>query len=234
MLIIVDKRISAEALKKLTRWGEVISFSTQHITYEAISCHPDVFICPVNDELIVAPNCPDEYKKKLSDKGIKIICGNKPVGPHYPESVYYNAVITDNYLIHNLAYTDKIILENTHNLQQININQAYTKCNLIHLSSNNFITSDKGIEKKLLTSGFSVLYIKPEQIILPGFKHGFFGGCCGIYKNRLYINGSLQFISEGEKLLKFCNQLEVEIVELTNAALLDLGSILFVDEMRYE
>jgi len=230
VLIIVDKRLSYKALKELSHWGEVIMFGTENVTYEAISCHPDVFFCPVKDKLIVAPNCPDEYKNKISEKGIQLIDGNNPVGLHYPESAYYNAVITDTILIHNLKFTDKRIFDSSPDVKYINVNQAYTRCNLLHISGNNFITSDRGIEKKLLSCDFNVLYNNPEQICLPGFKNGFFGGCCGMVKNKLFINGSLQFVSEKKKFRMFCDQLEVEIIELTNDALSDIGSILFIPE----
>lgn len=230
MLIIVDRRISSKGLKELSHWGEVIMFGTENMTYDAISCHPDVFFCMINDKIIVAANCPDEYKNSLTEKGIKLIGGIKSVGAQYPESAYYNAVTTDTLLIHNLKFTDKRIFDSVSDVKHINVNQAYTRCNLLHISGNNFITSDRGIEKKLLSCDFNILYINPEQINLPGFKHGFFGGCCGMVKNKLFINGSLQFVSEKKRFLGLCDQLEVEIIELTNEALSDIGSILFIQE----
>jgi len=230
MLIIVDKRLSSEAQKELTHYGEVLLFGTEHITYEAVSCHPDVFICFLNGKLIVAPNCPDEIIRKFSDNGIQFLTGVKPVGGLYPESALYNATITDNLLIHNLNFTDKSIFENAPDLKHINVNQAYTRCNLLHITENNFITSDRGIEKKIKAHGFNVLYVNPEQIVLPGFNHGFFGGCCGKHKNCLFINGNLKFIQEEENVRELCHLLKFEIIELTKKPLFDIGSILFIQE----
>ena len=68
MFIIADNRIPPQAKEKLSEYGEIINFSTKGITYEAISGHPDIFFCQVNNKLIVAPNLPDLYKNTLTSK----------------------------------------------------------------------------------------------------------------------------------------------------------------------
>jgi len=80
MLIIADKRIPAKAKKSLAVYGEVIPFSTHGITYPAISCHPDIFLCKMNDDLIVAPNLPGEYKMIFQNYAVNFIEGEAAVG----------------------------------------------------------------------------------------------------------------------------------------------------------
>jgi len=228
MLIIVDKRISEPALRELSSWGKILLFESENITYKAISCHPDIFFCIVNQKLIVAPNCPEEFKNNLKANEIRFSEGITKVGMQYPESAHYNAVVTETHLIHNLTVTEKTILSTARNLMQTHVNQAYTRCNLVHLGGKNYITSDKGIEKVLVSSGLNVFYINPRQTILSGFEHGFFGGCCGFFDKKLFVNGSLDHLSEKTDLQTFCRNSDVEIIELSHEKLIDIGSILFL------
>ncbi len=101
-----DNKIPETALKKLSAFAEVIVFETSNITYESISGHPDIFLCKMNDKLVIAPNLPVEYKTKLQDYRINYVEGELPVGKRYPDTVSYNAVFTGDTLIHNFRYTD--------------------------------------------------------------------------------------------------------------------------------
>jgi len=86
-----------------------------------------------------------------------------------------------------------------------------------------------GIYQKLnLYPEFSVIYVNPENIILPGMKNGFFGGCCGIYKNKLYITGNLGYLKESKSIRSFIENAGFQIFELYDGPLYDGGSILFI------
>ncbi len=65
MIIIADNRIPQLAKKKLEAYGDIVLLETKGITYDAISNHPDIFFCKINDVLIIAPNLPKRYKKML-------------------------------------------------------------------------------------------------------------------------------------------------------------------------
>jgi hypothetical protein len=101
---------------------------------------------------------------------------------------------------------------------------------MLVLSDNHYITSDRGIEKVLKKHGFSVLYINPAEIILPGMKNGFFGGCCGIFGNTVFIIGNLDFYKEGKIVRKFIKELGYKIVELYDGPLFDGGGLFIIDE----
>ena len=149
MISLVDQRIPAKALKSLKNFGEVILFSTEEITYPAISCHPDIFFCQMKGRLIVAPNAPEKYKTTLAKNGISFIEGESLVGEKYPDTARYNAVCTSKYLIHNFRYTDSVISNHTEELDLIHSGQGYTRCNLLALKDDHFITSDAGIARVL-------------------------------------------------------------------------------------
>ena len=141
--IIADSRMPEEAKKNLKKLGNVIFINPTSVTYNSISSHPDIFFFQKDDALIYAPNAPKRIIKELKKRKIKLIEGKKEVGKKYPETVPYNAVGIENLLIHNLKHTDETILSSYEN--HINVNQGYTRCNLLALNENAFITSDVGI-----------------------------------------------------------------------------------------
>ena len=228
MLIIADNRIPAQAKVNLQKYGEVIWLETSDITEASISGHPDIFFCKTDKHFIIAPNLPNEYKRLLSDHHIGFVEGSKAVKHSYPEAAVYNAVITENLLIHKTDITDTAILNDCKDLKQINVRQGFARCSLLPLRRNHFITSDEGIHKTLVKKGFQALLVNSDEIILPGHSHGFIGGTCGILENKIFIIGSLSFYNDSEKIKTFISQLDYEIIELYNGPLFDGGSLIFI------
>jgi hypothetical protein len=127
-----------------------------------------------------------------------------------------------------------MITRTLEDLRPVHVDQGYCRCNLLPLKDDHFITSDIGIFKVLQglrpePTGLHpyVLYVSPNDILLEGFPHGFFGGCCGVWENKVFINGSLDHFSNGEAVRKYLDKLEYEIIELIYGHLEDIGSILF-------
>lgn len=235
MLIVNDKRLSREAKEKLAAYGELLELETRGITYPAISGHPDIFFGQLPGRLVVAPILPEHYIQTLNGYDIDYILGELPVGQSYPETARYNAVATGDYFIHNLNHTDPGLLRAASGLQPIQVGQGYTRCNLLPLKGGHFITCDPGIYKALQGRSPSpkgrspcVINVDPSGILLEGFPHGFFGGCCGVMEDEVFINGSLDQFTEGEKVRKFLTGLGYKIIELSDGPLVDVGSILFV------
>jgi hypothetical protein len=232
MLIIVDKRMPDGAKRNLRKYGELIEFATSGITYEAISGHPDIFFCQTPAGLVVAPNTPGHYLALLKENGISYRMGESGVNGKYPGTAGYNAVVNGHTIIHNTALTDQAIPDFLQKnsadnvIHYINVKQGYTRCNLLQLNGNHFLTSDKGIESTLKENGSNVLYVSPQGILLPGFNHGFFGGCCGFWQNNLFIAGSLDLIQEAKKVREFVQSLDISIIELYDGPLYDVGGIL--------
>ena len=226
--IIADSRMPEEAKKNLKKLGNVLFLNPTEITYNSISSHPDIFFFQKDDALIYAPNAPKRIIKELKKRKIKLIEGKKEVGKKYPETVPYNAVGIGNLLIHNLKHTDETILSSYEN--HINVNQGYTRCNLLALNENAFITSDVAVGTRLATSvHYSVLYIDPKQIKLEGQKNGFFPGCCGVWKNNLIVCGSTKNLKEKAELDKFLKDNNFNLIELYDGELIDVGSIFLIE-----
>jgi hypothetical protein len=229
MYILIDHRIPDKAKRELAKYGQLLELGKNNITYEAISSHPDIFCCQTPDKIILAPNTPIAILDKFEDLKIDYIFGKNAVGLLYPHTSHYNAVVTHKFVIHNTKNTDESIIENSYGKEIISVKQAYTRCNLIALQKNYFITSDKGIFKQLQSNhDFTVIYSNPDQIILPGMKHGFLGGCCGIYQNYLFVTGKLKFLAEEKAIRFFLDALDMQIIELYDGPLFDGGSIIFI------
>ncbi|MGE5681646.1 MAG: DUF6873 family GME fold protein [Bacillota bacterium] len=229
MLILVDKKIPDGAKENLSKYGELLELSTSGITYEAISGHPDIFFFKSPDKLFVAPNLPNEYFEILNKYAVPFKKGSSPVEAKYPLSARYNAVADDNYFIHNLKITDQTILQELSDIKHlISVNQGYCRCSLLALKNNSFITSDSGIYKALLKENLNSLLVDTKQVLLPGFSHGFFGGACGIFENKIFLIGSLKYVQDAENIKKYTSYLNYEIIELYNGPLFDGGGIFFI------
>lgn len=227
VLIIADARFPAEIKKNLEAVGRLVPFSTQGIVYDAISGHPDIFLCQTPTGLVAAPNTPDTILAELRKPDINLVMGEEPVGRVYPASARYNAFVGEDCLIHHTAITDSAILRTTKGLRVIKVKQGYTRCNLVSAGSL-FITSDRGIEKTLSKAGVEVFFVDPTVIHLPGQRHGFFGGCAGFFNQRLYIAGSVRYFNEGPALRNVLEVRGIELVELYDGPLWDGGGIFFV------
>ena len=247
MLIIIDEKIPSEAKEKLSGCGELLELSTQGLTYPAISGHPDIFFCKTPTELIVAPNLPANYFSILDKNNVNYKVGNNRISsevakwrnsenglyhkkhqPHHSAFIHYNAAVSEEYLVHRLEYTDPVILEQCHYLKKIAVKQGYTRCNLLFFGKDQYITSDRGIQKALQQHLLNGLLVTSEGIVLPGFPNGFIGGTMGLFENKVFILGSLENYSDGLRVRKLLKQSDFEIIELFHGSLFDGGSILFI------
>lgn len=223
-MIFVDFRMGKTAMRRLEKEGELVLFKTENITYSAISAHPDIFMFKKDNILIFAPNLPDKYKEVLEKSQCSLIVGKNPVGKIYPESSYYNASCNSNLLITNIKNADPSILSLFSEEQIINTPQGYSRCNSLIMNENLVLSSDIALCKKHA----SYLYIDPKEILLEGFEHGFFGGCCGIYQKKVYINGSLKHLKNNKDLYRILEKHQIEVIELSQEKLQDVGGIFFV------
>jgi len=227
MLIIADSRMPAPARRRLEMLGEVLWMPPQKHVYQSIAAHPDIFFCQTPEGFIAAPNAPVEITKKLIQSGINIIVGEKNVGEKHPETVHYNAVFTSSFFIHNTKLSDETLLRRSAGKRHIHTTQGYTRCNLLPLSDTAFLCSDRNIEQNLVRQGADILFVHPEEILLPGVRHGFIGGCCGVFGETVVVIGELSNHSQGGEIEKFLEKYGMRIIELYDGLLWDGGGILF-------
>jgi hypothetical protein len=63
------------------------------------------------------------------------------------------------------------------NFNIIDVKQGYTKCSVLPVSNNAFITDDISIYNQCVSFGIDVLYVGKGDVSLPGYNYGFIGGC---------------------------------------------------------
>jgi len=201
---------------------------SQDLVYDSISGHPDIFIFQMEKLVIIAPNSPQDLIEALKAQRIPFLKGKEKLGPKFPKTAYYNAVSTKDYLIHREEYATQCIHKLNETKKFIHVSQAYTRCNLLALPDGSFITSDQGIIKALQEEGLETHYFSSEDVMINGHDHGFLPGALGVFKDQIFVIGSLNEYSEGERLQALLESKSLPINELYKGPLIDGGGIFFL------
>lgn len=229
--IVVDFRIQHDEKCFLEKLGyNVLACPPCKDLYNAVCGHPDMLIHIIDSNtIIVHKNMDSLFINNLIYLGKKVVLSNNPIESSYPYDIILNAVNLSNFLIHNLKYTDKAILNNLKDKKLINTKQGYTKCSTAIISENAIITSDKSIARSLYLEDIDILLLPPGDIILEGLSYGFIGGTCGlIEKDVIAFYGDLNYYKYGDEVLHFLEKHEVKPVFLRKGKLIDRGSILII------
>ncbi|MBP5457188.1 MAG: hypothetical protein J6Y37_11880 [Paludibacteraceae bacterium] len=228
-LAVVDARCGKEILDRLALFAEEVHpFQTEGITYESISCHPDIFLYQDPQTIIVAPNAPQELFKKLYQLNISHKIGTSEVGSLLNNSCYYNCVATQHHLFHRENFTDPLIREANQGKVFVALPQSYTRCSLLALNDHAFATSDRGIEKQLNLHGFETFFFTPEEIKIAVHRYGFLGGTCGKWEEKILFLGNPLTHPDGAGLCHFIEKNNLEVVSLCNGHLYDGGGLFFL------
>jgi len=87
--LIIDSRMRKEEKGFLKSLGyELVEIPKSDWVYSEISSHVDIFVCKIEDCLIVEKSCYDYVRSKIQSS--KIICGASFVCSTYPNDIKYN------------------------------------------------------------------------------------------------------------------------------------------------
>lgn len=225
-IVIIDCRADEETIKSLKNKGyTVIPTMILSCVYDAIASHADIQIHYLgNSRFVCAPEAFEHYKKALPG-GFTLIKGNRPLGAKYPNDIAYNAAAVGDAIICSARHTEPYILSNYARI--LNVNQGYAKCSTCVVSENAVITADSSIFSAAAEQGIDALKIRAGHIALRGMDYGFIGGASGlIEKHVIAFNGELGTHPDGDKIKQFCNNHDVEIAELKNGILCDIGTFI--------
>lgn len=195
---------------------EVLWLAENHDVDMRLSSHADLSLIHIKDE------------KYISVNNLTIGQGSK-----YPNDAVLNACIVGDYFIHNLAVTDKILLDAVKDAGYllINVRQAYTKCSICVVDNNSIITADAGIYKALENTKLNVLLISQGHIKLDGFDYGFIGGSTfKLSKYELAFTGLLDKHPDKDRILHFLSERGISPVFLTDEEIFDIGSAVLINE----
>lgn len=230
MLCFVDYRttdLEIENLKKLNLTPIKIPKSDK--LYKAIDGHSDIQLSIVDKKVILHKDIPKSFLEELNFYGVDYIVSDNSLDSTYPKDIFLNALITEDFIMHNLKFTDKNILNNFKGKKLIDVKQGYTRCSCLPINKNNFITTDKGIHNSLLKEGYNSLLLPPGDIELKPFEYGFIGGVGGMLnRNTLLLFGDLNSYKYKDLVLNFLKPLNIKIVSLKSGKLTDRGSLLIL------
>lgn len=225
--VIVAENFSEDSAEKLKKYGEVVRTRANKNLLKGLDTHPDILVHPLpNGDLVVDRDNLEYYKKIFPDK--KILPSHSSLSKKYPKDVPLNAFTFKNYFIHNLKFTDKVLLDYYKNsgYQMIDIKQGYGKCSCL-VTEDFIITSDGGIYESL--RDFIPIYkINHGEIRLQNFNYGFIGGASGALGKKIFFTGDFSHHSSHEEILKIIKKYNYEIEILSKDPIEDFGSIYFI------
>lgn len=228
MLALVNSLLPSEALHTLSRHAQVLPFHTQDITHHALSGHADLFFSPLPHTWVAAPNAPAAIVNQILSLGVSITTGLTPVSTLTPTLGAYNVAVAPSFAIANPHYLDPVLRTHLAPRTIIPTRQGMCRCNAICLGDA-VLTSDPGIAQACLHHHIPHLLVDASPILLPGYRSGCLGGCCGISGSTLFLIGHLSHHPQGQLIQMFLKEHSIRLVQLYNGPLLDLGSILFAN-----
>lgn len=225
--VIVAENFPEEAAEKLKAYGKVVRTRANKNLLKGLDTHPDILVHPLpSGEIVVDRDNFEYYKKIFPDK--KILPSHSILSKKYPKDIPLNAFTFKNYFIHNLKFTDKVLLDYYKNsgYEMIDIKQGYGKCSSL-VTEDFIITSDGGIYESL--RDFIPIYkIKHGEIRLQNFNYGFIGGATGVLGKKIFFTGDFSHHSSHEEILKIIKKYNYEIEILSKYPIEDFGSIYFI------
>ncbi|GKU23922.1 DUF6873 family GME fold protein [Clostridium folliculivorans] len=226
----VDYRILPDEEKKLRSLNvNIIKVPRCQNLYPAIDGHPDIQLNILdNNTVLVQKDMSANFIAELKNLGLNPVFSDKSLSSKYPEDIILNAVNLKDTFIHNINFTDKMLLKYIEHKRLINVTQGYTKCSCAIVSDKAIITSDIKIHNELIAKDFDVLLLPPGHIDLPGLNYGFIGGTCGLLsKKEIIFYGNLKNYKYGELVLSFLDKYQVKPIFLSDTPLVDRGSLMF-------
>lgn len=227
--------ISADAQKAIKKLNEMcietVLINKNSALPKPVQSHADLQLLHLkNNKILIS----DEHLfLGESEKKFDIILSRYVLGNKYPEDVPLNCKIIGKHIILNSRTISKEILDFAQNeqLTVIDVNQGYSGCSVCVLDENTIITDDPSIFAAAQNFLNDTLLIEKGSIRLEGYGYGFIGGCCGkIAENKLAVNGRIESHSDYKRIIDLCEKKKIEIVELSDEALTDIGGILPLTE----
>lgn len=171
--------------------------------------------------------------KKITKHGVSVELSSSIIKPEYPLNIALNHLIVNDIFIGKVNNTDKYILKfcEENNYKIINVNQGYTKCSTAIVNRNALITADQSIYNACLKQHIDVLKIDAGDICLYGYNYGFIGGCCcKLSKDIMAFTGKVSKHKNYNEIKSFLLNYGVNLLELSNKPLIDIGGIIPIQE----
>ena len=234
---LTDKKITTACERALEIKGfHVIKLPPMKNIPEPMASHPDMLLAYIDGVILTSAEYCDsaahvfcEIRDLLPHIKIKF-CDTAP-GDKYPYDAVYNVLTIGNKIFCRQKSVAAEILEfaQERGLEIINVNQGYPACTTLALGNSRAVSADVGMCKALASCNISASAIDNGGILLPPYEYGFIGGAAGVYKDKAYFLGNLDFHPSKKIIKDACIASGIEPVSLSDEKLRDLGGIIFLD-----
>ena len=161
-----------------------------------VASHPDMLLFSIGDALVVHRSYYEaaqaEIDRILAYSGLRPVLTDCPRGSVYPLDVGLNALLCGKYLFGRTdALAPEILtLAAENGITPVHIRQGYAGCSGLVIGDA-IATADPSLTRAASSHGIPVIPAPKEEITLPGYDHGFFGGCGGVWRNMVFLCGTL-------------------------------------------
>ncbi len=228
--VILGGGYSPKIYKKLIELGIEPLFSQECTNVlQGIRNHADLGVFqPENGRFFLSKE-QKNLSEQLTEIGVFCEFIDEDLTEKYPNDVLLNAAIVGNHIFYNpkTASSKVANFAKESNLIQVHVSQGYTKCSIAPVTFDALITDDISIGSRAKEFGLDVLLINKGDIKLKNFNYGFIGGATGkISADKLVITGKIETLSDSDKIKSFLFKHDVELIELTESQIEDIGSII--------
>lgn len=226
--LLIDKHLAENSKKFLLDLGfDLIETCKQPCLEDSTATHPDMqFFLIKNNVAIVSDRVLCHYENVLPDFTLlpfKGICSG------YPEDCLLNiAKVGDKHFMTKFQF-EKLNCTVDFSFP-IFTKQGYSKCSICILNDEAILTGDAGIHRIAVNNGMRSYLLDDSEIMLDGYKKGFWGGCSGLIgNNKLFFNGDIEKNSNYQKLTDILAKEKIEPIYHKEIPLCDNGSIILLD-----
>lgn len=182
---------------------------------ESMRLHADLSFCYLGGGVAVcAPEAYDYYSKELAPYGIELKMGKCAVRGNYPCDAAYNVAIVGSTIYCKKNITDPVLIHKAQEMgyKTVNINQGYAKCSVCPVDSNSAISADMSFYKAAVREGVDVLLITNDNIKLPGYPCGFFGGAAYMEAKGIFsVKGDITALPQYALIKEFLKKRNIKI-----------------------
>lgn len=229
--VLLDYRVSQSELDVLHKFGyEPLIVPKSEDLYYAVCGHPDMLLHILdNNNIIVHKDMCASFITSLQHIGYNVTKSKYSLQSKYPYDILLNGLSMQYFFLHNLKYTDPMLLSLLKDKKLLHVTQGYSKCSTAIISETSAMTSDVMIYQTLSSCGIDVLLLPPKYIELPGLDYGFIGGSCGILdRGTIAFFGDLGKYKYGKEVMSFLVKHDVKPIFLRDSNLIDRGTLFCV------
>lgn len=211
---------------------EVLSCPKNPLVDKRLCSHADlsVFHCGGQRFVLCKTLNNTAFAELLRSFGAEIVFSDFEQGSAYPSDAGLCALSVGDLVFHNEKFCDPKIRRYCTSF--VNVGQGYAKCAVCVVSDTAVICADEGMARSMRAQGIDVLKISPGGVFLDGFNEGFIGGASfKISSDTIAFTGSLTAHPEKDKILCFLARYGVEPIFLSDAPLIDVGSVIPTTEI---